>query len=192
MFHFEDMEALKLHQNKHSVQSYFEIDAAAELRCEYFDGEIVAIAGLSLRHNEISGNVFTDLHGQIRKKAKGCKTFISDARLQIAEKNSCYYPDVMVACNPTDLANNRNIENPTLVVEVLSESTQSADLTTKLSVYMQIPNLQYYMIVSQIDTLVLLYERQQEFLALHIYDELSQEIKLTHLGVNLSLSGIYA
>lgn len=185
------MEALKLQQEKHSVQSYFEIDAASELRCEYFDGEIVAMAGSSLRHNEISGNILVNLHGQIRKKGNGYKTFISDVRLQIAEKNSYYYPDVMVACNPTDLANNQNVQNPTLVVEVLSESTQSVDLTTKLSVYMQIPGLQYYMIVSQTDMLVLLYERQQEFWALHIYDELSQEIKLTHLGVNLSLSSIY-
>lgn len=186
------MEALKLQSEKHSLQSYFEIDAASELRCEYFDGEIVAMAGSSLRHNEIAINVLFLLRTQLQAKGKGCKTFISDARLQIAEKNSYYYPDVMVACNPTDLANNRNIENPTLVVEVLSESTQSADLTTKLSVYMQISGLQYYMIVSQTETLILLYERQEQLWVLHIYDELSQEIKLTHLGVNLSLSSIYA
>ncbi len=184
------METLKLQQ--YSVEQYFEIDETAELRCEYLNGAIVFMAGSTVRHNEISGNIFADLFAKIRAKGKPCKTFMSDVRLQIAALNCYYYPDVMVVCGAENLTNNKSMSNPILLVEVLSESTQNADLTTKLSAYFQIDSLSYYLIVSQTDMLILCYEKVQNKWLLTIYDEASQVIALPLLELNLSVAEIYA
>lgn len=185
------MGVLKLATPFYSVEEYFRIDKEAELRCEYHAGEIVAMAGSTTRHNEISGNIFADLHTKIRSKGKRCKTFISDVRLRSVDKNHYYYPDVLVVCDESDLENNKEVENPIIVVEVLSDSTQKADLTTKLSVYLQIPSLQYYLVVSQTEVMVLCYERNETQWVLHLYDDLTQQIALPALDISLSVEDIY-
>ncbi len=187
--HYQNMGELTL--NRYSITEYLKQDDASALRCEFINGEIVAMAGSSLKHNEISGNIFAALRAALRAKVKPCKTYMSDARLQITQRNSYYYPDVMIACEFADWADNRNIQSPSLIVEVLSESTQSIDLTTKLSSYLQIPSLNYYLIVAQTETLVLCYERSAQGWLLHVYDELSEIVSLRLLEISLSLADIY-
>ncbi len=176
----------------YSIQQYFEIDEAAELRCEFINGEIVAMAGSTVKHNEIAINIAFDLRSQLRLKGKPCKTFMSDVRLQVAAVNSYFYPDVMVVCEAANLTNNKGMENPTLLVEILSESTQTTDLTTKLSAYLQIDSLKYYLIVSQTETLILCYQKVENTWMLTIYDEPSQMIELPLLELSLSVAGVYA
>lgn len=184
------MAELKLQTS--SLEKYFQLEDSSEIKHEYINGQIVAMAGSSLKHNEISLNVAATLRAGLRAKGKPCKTYISDARLQIGQGTSYYYPDVIVTCEATDWENNRNIQFPTLIVEVLSESTQSIDLTTKLFNYLQIPSLQYYLVIAQTETQILCYERADQGWILHLYDDISQLVSLSILDINMTISDIYA
>jgi Uma2 family endonuclease len=184
------MGALKL--DNYSVEEYFEIDETSELRCEYINGEIIAMAGSTVRHNEIAMNIAFSLRSGLNRNGKHCKTMMSDVRLHIGSLNRYYYPDVMVVCGAENLESNKGMENPILIVEVLSDSTETTDLTTKLSAYQQIDSLVYYLIVSQTSPFVLCYEKRENGWLLTIFNEISQTIELPLLELSISLSDAYA
>lgn len=184
------MGELKLDQ-KYSYAEYLAIDEASEIRYEFLHGEIVAMAGSSKKHNEISGNLFALLRLQAKRKGNQCKTFMSDVRLEIKAKDVYYYPDVLLSCSESDLANEKAVKEPFLIVEVLSESTANKDKSEKLIRYLQIPSLNYYLIIAQDSPEVYLYERIEENWMLRFFTELSQEIYLPKMDVTLLMTDIY-
>ena len=102
------------------------------------------------------------------------------------------YPDVMLTCNPFDLKQKNKIAHPSLIVEVLSTSTEKYDKTVKLKKYKAIASVQYYMLVSQYEMSVELYSRVND--ALWTYEEFTEQnamINLEKLEITLSLSDIY-
>src|SRR3954462_6782651 len=103
-----------------TVDEYLEGEQHGEIRHEYFDGRVFAMAGGTEAHDLIAGNIFAALHAHLR--GTGCKAFVFNTRvhLQVSARDLFYYPDVMVACGPTD---NRRLfqDKPKLIVEVLSQ-----------------------------------------------------------------------
>lgn len=184
------MGALQL-THTHTAEEYFAIDESSEFRYEYINGDIYAMAGSSTNHNVIGGNIFASLREAIKKAGKGCRTYMSDVRLYISNRNRYYYPDVMLTCHEDDLKNKKNAENPSLIVEVLSESTNDKDFGEKLFSYMRLPSLQYYLILSQESVRIHLYERKEEGWYVQLFDETSTEIALPLLAMTLSISDIY-
>ncbi len=123
-----------------SVEDYLAGELASEVKHEYIDGVVHAMAGASNTHHEISVNALAFLASQLR--GKPCKVYNSDTKIRIVFLNHVrfYYPDAMVVCerNPgTDSYQDR----PVVVVEVLSESTRRTDLGEKRDVYLAIPSL---------------------------------------------------
>ena len=107
-------------------EEYLEGEKIAELKHEYVDGHIYAMAGAHSNHNVLSGNV----HGEFRNHLKGkpCRAYMSDMKVRIANGSKYYYPDVLVNCPPV---NGYFTETPTIIVEVLSNSTRRIDETEK-------------------------------------------------------------
>jgi Uma2 family endonuclease len=124
---------------------YLEGEQHAEVKHEYYDGQVYAMAGASDRHELAAGNVFAALLSHLR--GKGCRVFKSDMklRLQFRGKTLFYYPDVMVACDPADNAPLYR-EHPKLIVEVLSDDWKK-DIVEKAATYSRIPSLEEYVVI---------------------------------------------
>jgi len=176
-------------KKRYTVEEYFALEEKSEVRHEFFDGEIFAMAGTTLNHNRIAQNVGFSLR---KSKKNHCDIFIENVKLE-AIKNFFYpYPDVMLTCNPFDLRERNKIAHPSLIVEVLSISTEMYDKTTKLKKYKAIPSLQYYMLVSQYETSVELYSRvNTDLWNYQEFTEQNAEIHLEDLDITISLSEIY-
>lgn len=174
----------------YSVEEYFELEQNSEERHEYYNGEIFAMAGATLNHNRLVQNVTFSLRPHAKKK--GCGVFSENVKLEAISGIYYPYPDVMFTCDPNDLKENLFIRRPSLIVEVLSESTALYDHDFKLRQYKTIRSLQYYMLVSQYEVRVELFSRLNDFQwQYEDFVELSQNINLEKLGIILSLEDIY-
>jgi len=145
---------------RYSVEEYLEIERAAEFKSEYIDGYIVAMSGASEPHNLIVTNVVSELRGQL--KARDCRVYSSDMRIDVREQGLFAYPDVVVVCGDPELSDSKldNLRNPVVIIEVLSKSTESYDRGVKFMKYRRIESLQEYLLVSQDTPLVERYIRQ--------------------------------
>ncbi|OCR00142.1 hypothetical protein BCD67_20915 [Oscillatoriales cyanobacterium USR001] len=145
------------YSQKMTAEEYLEWEAKQELRHEYIDGEIVAMTGGTIPHNDIALNFYTSLRPHLRQR--GCRVNVSDVKVQ-ANKNSRYfYPDLVVSCDTQDLQSRDFIQHPKVIVEVLSPGTASYDRTKKLKYYRQIPSLQEYVLVESEEIAVEIYHR---------------------------------
>lgn len=125
-----------------SVEKYLELEKHSEVRHEFVEGIMYAMAGTTRQHNLVAGNVFGHL---LRLKAsKPCRVYHADMRLRIGK--DYYYPDSMVVCasEPDD---DLHETDPCILVEVLSDSTQGTDLREKAVVYRQLNSLKTYLVV---------------------------------------------
>src|SRR6202007_916231 len=127
---------------------------------EFVDGEIYAMAGGSPRHNELAFRISTAIG--IGKPA-GCRGFTSDQKIRVLATGRVTYPDISVVCgaverDPGDYTGH-TITNPTLLVEVLSPSTEEVDRISKLRDYRLIPTLREYVLVSQDEPRIEVYRR---------------------------------
>src|SRR5258708_5764829 len=118
-----------------SVEEYLALEEAADHKSEYFDGQIFAMAGGEPEHNLISGNVLGELRSQL--EAGPCRVYPSDQRVKNLDTGLYTYPDVTVVCEEPLFEETapRTLLNPTLIVEVLSESTEAYDRGGKFAHY---------------------------------------------------------
>lgn len=125
---------------------YLALEARAERRHEFVCGEIHAMAGASVRHNRIAGNFFVRLHAAV--SGTPCMVLMSDVKLRLHHGPTYYYPDVMLACDPTD--NDPYVRaRPCLIIEVASPATAAIDRREKWAAYQGIQTLQEYLIADQ-------------------------------------------
>jgi len=130
-------------------EQYLEIERKAEYKSEYFNGETFAMAGASRRHNLITGNVFAAIHRQIRNRP--CEAYTNDMRVKVSESGLYTYPDVVVVCEKPEFDDEHRdtLLNPSLIVEVLSESTEAYDRGKKFENYRMIASLSDYLLIAQ-------------------------------------------
>ncbi len=126
-----------------------EIEAAADYKSEYYQGEIFAMSGGSPKHSRLCLNLNWAIREATRNK--NCIGFESNMKLEIAEADAYVYPDLMVVCGHVRLAENTTdvITNPVLIIEVLSPGTESFDRGKKFEFYRSVPSLKEYVPVSQ-------------------------------------------
>jgi Uma2 family endonuclease len=130
-------------------EEYLEIERRAERKSEYFQGEMFAMAGASLVHVLIVGNLVRELGNRL--EAGPCRVYSSDLRLRVSPNGFFTYPDVMVICGDPQFADNRGdtVVNPVLIIEVLSTSTEAYDRGKKFEQYRTLPSLREYILVAQ-------------------------------------------
>lgn len=147
-------------QHRYTYAEYLAYERDSALKHEYEDGEISAMAGGSRRHNALASRVSAALEAG---RKPGCVAFQSDQKIRVLPTGKATYPDASVVCgpiegDPTDPLD-ATITNPTLLVEVLSPSTEQEDRGNKWLHYQLIPSLQEYVLISQAEARVEHYRR---------------------------------
>lgn len=136
-------------QEHFTLEEYRELERGSEIRHEYVNGHIYAMAGASPRHNDLTGNIFASLHTQLSDAQ--CRVRMSDQRLKVEATNMESYPDVLVACPPLryDPSDGYVLLDATVIVEVLSPSTARYDRSGKYLHFQHLPSLRHYLLVEQ-------------------------------------------
>lgn len=175
----------------YTYEQYLHLEQEMDVRFEYYKGEVFAMAGGTKRHNRLTRTTANLL--EKNTASKGCQVYTSDVKLEIAHLDHYVYPDVIVTCHPDDLSNDEMIyvNHPSILVEILSKSTQSYDRDEKRVKYFKIPSLQYYMLIWQTKPFVEVYERKQDFWIYKSYEDLEDEIHLQDSDARLALKAIY-
>jgi len=174
-------------QHPLSIKDYLAGELESDIRHEFYDGSVYAMAGAGEKHNIISGNIFSIL----RQKSRGtdCRSFIADMKLYIADLNRFYYPDILLVCDNDD-THEYYKESPCLIVEVLSPSTEGIDRREKLHAYQDIASLQEYVMVSQEEQKLELYRRDGKYWQCFLLDE-NDTLHLDCLDLDIKMSEVY-
>lgn len=170
-----------------TIEEYLHGEADSPVRHEYLGGHIFAMAGASEEHNLIAGNLLALLRPHLR--GTDCRVFMSDMKVQIQD-HIFYYPDLLVTCNPKD--NQRYFKTqPNLIVEILSQSTESLDRREKLTNYQKLESLQEYILVSQDRIQVEVYRQDTPGNWTVQILEADTELTLESVGLTLTMAQIY-
>lgn len=174
-----------------SPEEYLVMEAQAESRHEYLNGMVHAMAGTSVGHNTVAGNIFAALHVQLR--GKSCRPFFSDVKVRVSSGDDLryYYPDVLVACQPT-AANETVEEAPSVIFEVLSDSTRRTDTGEKRDGYLKIPSLRAYVLVEPRKIEITIYRRTESGWRGEVLNDRGATLVLPDIGCELPLAEIYA
>ena len=175
---------------RYTPEEYFALEDRSEIRYEYFEGEVFAMAGGSKVHNFLVQNASTKMRTSLR--GKGCQVFASDVRLEAKERFYYTYPDVVVTCDPADHRDPYLVRYPVLIAEVLSPSTAEYDHTTKFENYQKMPSLRHYLLLSQAAWIVEWFRRDEA--GQWIYTLLTgpdSTLEIPDLGLVLPLRELY-
>jgi Uma2 family endonuclease len=173
-----------------TVDEYLELDAEAQdERYEFQNGSVIPTAGAEPEHNQIKDNVSSELRSRLQPK--GCWVMTSDQRVRVSF--GYVYPDVVVACDPTyEETRPRTLQNPELIVEVTSDSTQARDHSDKLAAYTELGSLQEYWGIDPEKPLLTQYTRDAEGWRYRSHTVLSARVESTAFELELLLRDIYA
>lgn len=175
-----------------TVEEYLHLERSSETRNEYLDGEIFARAGASRRHNLIAVNVAATLHGQLR--GRPCEVYPGDMRLHIPATGLYTYPDVTGVCGEPRFedAELDTLLNPTLVIEILSPTTEGYDRGKKFAHYRTIESLREVVLISQEEPRVESFSHQADgHWVLSEAVRLDETVALASIGCELRLADVY-
>jgi Uma2 family endonuclease len=174
-------------------KEYLLMEASADIKSEYYQGEIFAMTGGTPNHSTICFNLTRRVGEAIDNT--NCRGFESNMKLFILEADAYVYPNAMVVCGDVKLAEDTTdaITNPVLIIEVLSPGTESFDRGRKFDYYRTIPSFKEYVLVSQDKPKVELYFRQSETVwQYRVIEGLDKAFLLQSLDYELKLADIYA
>lgn len=180
-------------ESRLTPEEYLMRERKAEIRHEFFNGEIFAMAGASRAHNLIATNVSRDLSLQLENRP--CEVYAGDMRVKVSATGLYTYPDIVVVCDEPQFEDDRadTLLNPTLIVEVLSPSTEAYDRGDKFAQYREIPSLREYLLIAQDRGRLERYLRgsaaEWVLTATH---EMSGSLHLPSIGCDLALARVYA
>jgi Uma2 family endonuclease len=176
---------------RYSYDEYLAYERDSELKHEYDDGEIIAMAGGSRRHNALALRIGAALESS---RKPGCTAFQSDQRIRVLATGRATYPDASMVCGPIEGdprdPTGATITNPTLIVEVLSPTTEHVDRGNKWQHYQLIPSLQEYVLVNQSHARVEWYRRLPSG-GWEYHDVTEGTVQLPS-GVTIELARLYA
>ena len=162
-------------------------------KSEYVDGKVIAMAGASIKHNRIFGNIFTKIHAYL--KGKPCNIFPSDLRVLVKSKDAYFYPDATIVCGELDLSDDfkDTIKNPTVIFEILSPSTTDYDLGRKFFYYMQIDSFKEYITIDTATLQVRIGNKQDNGAWLFKeYTTLNDSFTIQSIALTINLQEVYS
>lgn len=178
------------HRVRYTYAQYRALEAASNVKHEFLDGQIYAMAGGSREHAALAAAVVGLTYGQLMRGP--CRAHSSDLRVRIPKSGLATYPDVTIVGAPrTDLEDPQAVTNPTLVVEVLSDSTAEYDRGEKFDHYKTLPSLQQYVLVSQNDREVAVYTREASGWTEERFGP-GDTVSLSAVSASLSVDELYA
>jgi len=180
---------------KLTVEEYVELERSTNTKYEYHDGEVFALAGGSFNHSILCSRIHSQLDRQLQIKKRNCEALTSEMKLRTKEQNKFFYPDAMVVCG--DFKHPENFEdaitNPTLIVEVLSDSTEAYDRGEKFKKYQSLPSFMEYVLISQYKPLVEVFYRESNsnIWQINYYEDLEITFKLQSLSIEITMEALY-
>jgi Uma2 family endonuclease len=176
-----------------SIADYIQIEKETDTKYEYHDGKIFAMAGGTVEHGLISGNIYGEMKFALRAKGSNCTPLNSDIKLYLAHANKILYPDAMVVCGEIERSDREvnAIVNPIVIVEVLSKSTESYDRGDKFYAYRQIQSLVEYVLIDQQKAQIEIYHRTGDLWKITRITGRDARCSLAALDIELSLANIY-
>ncbi|MBX9578756.1 MAG: Uma2 family endonuclease [Gemmataceae bacterium] len=179
--------------HKLTEEEYLARDRAAGVKSEFYDGVMYAMAGAKLPHNRIKDNLARHLNNRL--DGGPCFAVTSDMRVKVSRPGPYVYPDVVVVCGDPEYAGDREdiLVNPVVLVEVLSESTEKYDRTTKRRQYKRIRSVREYVLVGYDEPVVERYARQADGTWAHEeVTGLDAEYAFAAVPARVRLADIYA
>jgi len=128
-----------------SPEHYLEWEKGSDVKHEYLNGEVFALAGAKDAHVTVAGNLFASLHGHLR--GGPCRLYLADIKISVEQANAFFYPDVVVTCDERDRDTEYFKRFPSLIVEVLSDSTAAFDRGNRFSFYRKLESLREYVLI---------------------------------------------
>ncbi len=180
-------------EKRYTLEEYLELDRLSEERLEFWNGEIFNMSGASSEHNEIELNFAMTLGARARDK--NCRLFLANMRIKVPSAPPYRYGDLSALCGEAKLEKIGGVDtvvNPSLIVEVLSPSTEKYDGNIKFKQYQSIASFREYLLVRQDVAFVAQFiKRESGEWVYHSFNELTDSIKLESLGCEITLSEIY-
>ena len=169
---------------------YLQIEDMGNIKHEYIDGRVYAMAGASDPHVTVAGNLFALLRSHVR--GSGCRIYIADMKARIESLNRFYYPDVMVTCDPRDQETSTYKRFPCLIVEVLSDSTEAFDRGDKFVDYQELESLREYVLFNTKRQRVECFRRNEQGLwVLQSYTPQQTSLRLDSVDFEGTLEALY-
>ncbi len=186
---------MMLPQRKTSLSpaEYLALERESETKCEYWNGEVFALAGASHAHNLIAVNLTISLGGQM--KDRPCEVYACDMRVKVEAHNLYAYPDLVVVCGRPQFEDRERdtLCNPTVLIEVLSASTEAYDRGVKFTAYRSLASLSDYLLVPQDRAVIEHYTRlPDDRWLLTTYTGLDAVARIESIGCELCLSDVFA
>ncbi|MCB1095810.1 MAG: Uma2 family endonuclease [Verrucomicrobiae bacterium] len=173
-------------------QDYLAAERIAPTKSEFVDGEVYGMSGGSEQHSLIATNCTGLLHAAFTDRP--CRVYNSDMKVRTELEGTQHYPDLSALCGQPDFFDDKRdvLLNPTLLLEVLSASTEAYDRGRKFALYRGIPSLQEYILIDQGQILIDVYRRQSNNTwALQSYSNIDDTITLTSIDCELPIRAIY-
>lgn len=177
--------------HSYSYAEYLALEASANVKHEFYNGEIYARAGRTPEHAALTLAIGAALLAQLR--GGSCRVFSSDLRVRVLATGLTAYPDVTVVCGELqkDPQSDSTVTNPKLLVEVLSDGTAAYDRGEKLEQYKQIESVEAILLFSQASRRVELHERTGEGFRVEVLSD-NETVRLPCINAELSLASVYA
>jgi Uma2 family endonuclease len=183
--------AAPVRQQDSTPEEYLAQERKAEYKSEYVAGQILAMSGVSREHSLITGNIARVLGSQLLDRP--CEVHASDMRVKVPARGMYTYPDVVVVCGDARFEDEQvdTLLNPTVIVEVLSPSTEAYDRGAKFAYYRQLPSLQDYLLVSQFQMLIEHFTREEEGWLLTETTDPGEVVQLPSIACELPVAEVY-
>src|ERR1043165_9327432 len=191
--HSDSVGSLPQKSRRFTESEYLEIERAAQFKSEFFDGEIFAMAGGTLQHSLIATNLAAEFRNLLKNHK--CTAYNKDLRVKIEATGLFTYSDLSILCGPLEFAEGTDdtVVNPSLLVEVLSSSTEAYDRGRKFEHYRQIPTLQEYLLVNQNEPRIEQFIRESDGRwLLNDVAGMEKKLELPSLKIAISLSEVFA
>ncbi|MBN8639144.1 MAG: Uma2 family endonuclease [Anaerolineae bacterium] len=182
----------KKNHREMTEEEYLAFERASQFKHEYRNGEVVDMTGASERHNLISGSTYVALYSQLR--GRPCKVYTNDMRVKVRQARLYTYPDIAAVCGDARFSDDTfdMLINPTIIIEVLSPSTETYDRGEKFQNYRKLVSLQEYVLISQVSPHIERFTRQDnDQWLLTEAKGLDAVIELTSIGCTLKLAEVY-
>ena len=185
------MTAVQPQKKTYTFDEYVQLERSEGIRYEFWDGEVFAMAGSTKRHNKIVQSLGRILYpiGQ----RNGCEVFTENVRQKLNVGERYVYPDVIYTCDPADIENDMaaSVSSPSLLIEVISTSTESTDTDIKRPHYTKLTSLLYYILVYQTAYRAEVYERNVDFWKYRLIEGADALIDLPLLDIIIPIIDAY-
>jgi Uma2 family endonuclease len=180
-------------ERHYTLEEYFELEKKSEERYEYWNGEVFCMGGVSPEHDQIESNSAFHLRSQLT--GRKCRVFLANIRIKVPSMPPYRYADLSALCGEPQFERIGGVDaltNPSLIIEVLSESTEAYDRGDKFTHYKSVPSFNEYLLIAQHRPHVTQFIKQDEGTWLqHEFNDLTAVVRLTQLDCELPLSEIY-